>query len=44
MLVWEEAEPHKGWGLAQGSPDAVKVDRALQHSNEWLVPMKSLQL
>jgi len=43
VLLWEEAEPHTGWGLAQGSLDAVKADRALQRSDEWLVLLKSLQ-
>lgn len=43
MLLWEEAEPHKAWGLAQGPVDAIKADRALQCS-EWLVLLKSLQL
>lgn len=43
MLLWEEAEPHKGWGMAQGPLDAVKADRALKCS-EWLVLLKSPQL
>lgn len=39
MLLWEEAEPQDGdW-----HKDAVKADRALQHS-EWPVLLKSLHL
>lgn len=44
MLLLEEAEAHKGRELAKGPLDAVKADRALQHSDEWLVLLTSLQL